>query len=170
MERPPPTSSQRLIRRATADDSALLTDITFRAKAYWGYSPSLMEEWRAIIGVPPELIRNNPVYVLEETGRVCGYYSLEHPDGDQIMLENLFIDPDVIGSGVGRALLQHALALAASLGYQTVGLESDPHAEGFYLRMGAVRIGEHPAPIPGQPERVLPEMRFLIAAKGEVAS
>lgn len=160
MERPPPQIAHRLIRRATVAESALLTDITFRAKAHWGYPPSLMEEWRVIIGVPPEVIRNHPVYLLEDNGRVCGYYSLEHPDGDQIMLENLFIDPDFIGSGVGRALLQHALALAASLGYQTVSLESDPHAEGFYLRMGAVRIGERPAPIPGQPERVCPQMRI----------
>ena len=160
MERPAPTTLPRTIRRATVAESALLTDITFRAKAYWGYSPQLMAQWRGIISVPPELIRNNPVYLLEDSGRVCGYYSLEHPDGDQIMLENLFIDPDYIGSGVGRTLLQHALALAASLGYQTVGLESDPHAEGFYLRLGAVRIGERPAPIPGQPERVLPQMRF----------
>ncbi len=156
----PQTSVQRLIRPATAADSALLTDITFRAKAYWEYNQSLMEQWHDIMRIPPELIVNNPIYLLEDSGRVCGYYSLEHPDGDQIMLENLFIDPDFIGSGVGRALLQHALALAASLGYQTVCLESDPHAEGFYLRMGAVRIGERPAPIPGQPERVCPQMRI----------
>ena len=76
MEHPAPTTGQRLIRRATSEDSALLTDITFRAKAYWGYSPSVMEEWRGIIRVPPELIRNNPVYLLEDSGRVCGYYSL----------------------------------------------------------------------------------------------
>ncbi len=165
MERPPPQISQRVIRRATVEDSAVLTDITFRAKAYWGYSPSLMEEWRVIIGVPPELIRNNPVYLLEDSGRVCGYYSLEHPDSDQIMLENLFIDPAFIGSGVGRALLQHALALATSLGYRAVCFESDPHAEGFYLRMGAVRVGERPAPIPGQPERVCPKMRIELDTK-----
>jgi len=160
MERPPLTNLQWRIRRATGPDAGLLTDITFRAKAYWGYSPQVMEAWRVMMNIPPELIVNNPVYVLEDAGRVCGYYSLEHLDGDQIMLGNLFIDPDFIGSGVGRALLQHALALAASLGFRTICMESDPHAEGFYLRMGAVRIGEHPAPIPDQPDRVLPQMRM----------
>jgi N-acetylglutamate synthase-like GNAT family acetyltransferase len=149
-----------LIRRALPEEAALLTELTLRSKAHWGYSHALIEEWRDIMKVAPELIRNHPVYVLENTGRVCGYYSLEHPDGDQIMLENLFIDPDFIGSGAGRALLHHALALAASLGYRSVCLESDPHAEGFYLKMGAIRIGERPAPIPGEPQRVLPKMRI----------
>lgn len=149
-----------LIRRALPEEAAVLTDLTLRSKAHWGYSLALIEEWRDIMKVAPELIRNHPVYVVEDSGRVCGYYSLEHPDGDQIMLENLFIDPDFIGSGAGRALLHHALALAASLGYRTVCLESDPHAEGFYLKMGAVRTGERPAPIPGEPGRMLPKMRM----------
>jgi N-acetylglutamate synthase-like GNAT family acetyltransferase len=157
---PPSKTTQTLIRRATPEESDTLTELTLRSKAYWGYSQVLIEKWRAIMSVSPELIRNHPVYVAENSGRVCGYYSLEHPDGDQIMLENLFIDPEFMGSGAGRALLHHALALAASLGYRSVCLESDPHAEGFYLKMGAVRTGERAAPIPGQPERVLPKMRI----------
>jgi GNAT superfamily N-acetyltransferase len=162
MEHPPPPTP--IIRQARPEEAIALTELTLRSKAYWGYSPALIEEWRDIMSIPPELIRNHPVYVIEDTGRVCGYYSLEHPDGDQIMLENLFIDPDFIGVGAGRALLRHALALAASLGYHTVCFESDPHAESFYLKMGAVRTGEHPAPIPGEPDRVLPKMQFELKA------
>lgn len=160
MEQPPLTNLQRRIRRATSPDAALLTDITFRAKAYWGYSPQVMEAWRVMMNIPPELIVNNPVYVLEDAGRVRGYYSLEHPDGDQIILGNLFIDPDAMGKGIGRQLWEHALQTACHLGFRYIDFESDPHAEGFYLHMGAVRIGEHPAPIPGQPDRALPKMCF----------
>jgi len=63
-------------------------------------------------------------------------------------------------SGVGRALLEHALQTACALGYRFMDFESDPNAEGFYRKMGAVRIGERPTPISGQSERVLPKMRF----------
>jgi GNAT superfamily N-acetyltransferase len=159
-EHPPPTTSNRIIRQALPAESAVLTDITFRSKGHWGYPPALMEEWRVILSVPPEWIQDNPTYVMEAKGRICGYYFLSHPEGDQIMLENLFVDPDFMGSGIGRALLEHALALAASLGYRTLIFESDPHAVDFYLKMGAIRFGEYPAPIPGEPDRVLPKMRI----------
>jgi len=33
---------------------------------------------------------------------------------------------------------------------------TDPHAEPFYLRLGARRVGEIAAPMPGAPERKLP--------------
>jgi hypothetical protein len=38
--------------------------------------------------------------------------------------------------------------------------DSDPNAEGFYLQKGAVRISARPRPTAGQPDRLLPKMRF----------
>ena len=53
-----------------------------------------------------------------------------------------------------------ALVLAAAaLGVTALSIESDPHAEGFYLRLGARRIGEVPSTLPG---RVLPLLEFRI--------
>lgn len=40
---------------------------------------------------------------------------------------------------------------------------SDPFAEAFYLRLGARRVGSVPAPMPGAPERLLPELEFTFA-------
>ena len=57
--------------------------------------------------------------------------------------------------GVGRALFDHALDRAAALGAETLGIEADPNAEGFYLRMGATRVGEIAYELDGR-ERVLP--------------
>ena len=59
-------------------------------------------------------------------------------------------------TGVGRALWEKAEALARDAGAAKIGLDSDPYAEGFYLAMGAMRVGEAPSgSIPG---RVLPRM------------
>jgi hypothetical protein len=49
---------------------------------------------------------------------------------------------------------------ARELGFESVRLESDPHAEGFYLSRGAERVGEEPSP--GRPGRILPVLRYVL--------
>lgn len=51
----------------------------------------------------------------------------------------LFVDPPRIGRGVGRALYRPVLAEAGRLGFTRVSIAADPHAEPFYLTMGAQR-------------------------------
>jgi GNAT superfamily N-acetyltransferase len=70
-------------------------------------------------------------------------------------LEHLWVTPEHMGTGVGRALFEHAVRRAASMGAETLKIEADPNAEGFYLRMGARRVGEITYPLNGQ-KRTLP--------------
>jgi hypothetical protein len=56
------------------------------------------------------------------------------PDGE---LGLLFVEPDAMGSGVGRLLYRHVMQEAGRLGFIQVRIDSDPHAEAFYLAMGA---------------------------------
>jgi hypothetical protein len=51
--------------------------------------------------------------------------------------------------------------LARERGGHELRIESDPYAEPFYERLGAVRVGETPAPVAGV-ERCLPVLRFLL--------
>lgn len=155
----PPPTMQRTIRRATPDDAATLTELTFRSKAYWGYDAAFMEASRPVLTVTAAMIENSTTFVLEEAGRVRGYYALEKPEGDSILLESLFIDADAIGTGCGQALLKHALEQSAMMGFRIVNFEADPNAEGFYHKMGAERIGQRESLIPG---RFLPQMRFVL--------
>jgi predicted N-acetyltransferase YhbS len=71
--------------------------------------------------------------------------------------------PERMGEGVGRALFEHALRTAASLGAGVVGIEADPNAEGFYRRMGARRVDEIVYEIDGR-ERVLPLLAMYVQA------
>jgi GNAT superfamily N-acetyltransferase len=65
-----------------------------------------------------------------------------------------------MGRGVGRALLDAALALARTGGFRALGIHADPNAEAFYLRHGATRIGVVASgSIPG---RALPLLRLAI--------
>ena len=72
-------------------------------------------------------------------------------------LEHMWIRPEHMGNGVGRALFNHIAERAKTLDAKAVELSADPNAEGFYERMGATRIGEVRSEIEGQP-RVLPRM------------
>jgi GNAT superfamily N-acetyltransferase len=55
----------------------------------------------------------------------------------EVELEHLWVSPEHIGTGIGRALFDHAVRRAAALGATTLSIEADPNAEGFYRRMGA---------------------------------
>jgi GNAT superfamily N-acetyltransferase len=97
--------------------------------------------------------------VAESAGRVLGFYSLdgEPPEGE---LGTMWVEPDAIGTGVGRRLWQHAMEAAHIAGFMVLRIEAEPFAEGFYLAMGAERVGETPSgSIPG---RVLPLLRFRL--------
>ena len=70
------------------------------------------------------------------------------------------MEPSAIGSGAGRRLFEHASrTLRATSGAPALEVDADPHAVGFYERMGAVRIGETASTlIPG---RTLPRLRLI---------
>ncbi|WMJ71536.1 acetyltransferase [Stenotrophomonas sp. 24(2023)] len=64
-------------------------------------------------------------------------------------MEALFIDPAVRGTGVGRLLLQHALAEHPQL--TTDVNAQNEQAVGFYLRMGFVETGRSALDGQGRP-------------------
>jgi Acetyltransferase (GNAT) domain len=67
-------------------------------------------------------------------------------------IEPELIERQQIRSGVGRALLAHAVAEARQLGAERLTILADPNAAGFYERNGAARIGEVPSDaVPGRP-------------------
>jgi len=66
-------------------------------------------------------------------------------------LDKLFVEPKWIRTGVGHALLVHAVIEARRRGAARLTILSDPYAAGFYERYGARWIGEAPSDaIPGR--------------------
>lgn len=138
----------------------MLSDLALRSKGYWGYDEEFLEACREELTVRRNDIARRRVTVLERDGAVLGFYGLdgEAPVGE---LWWLFVDPTAIGTGAGTALWTHARRTALGLKWKRMCIESDPGAEGFYLAMGARRIGEVPSQsIPG---RVLPLLEFEVA-------
>lgn len=129
------------VRAARRDEAGLLTELALRSKAHWGYGRRLLDTWRADLTIAPEYITAHRVIVAQAGGRVLGFCAVsgKPPEGE---LDHMWVDPDAIGRGVGRRLWEHALEAARAAGCTALRIEAEPHAEGFYLAMGARRIGE----------------------------
>jgi GNAT superfamily N-acetyltransferase len=147
---------------ATPDMAPALTMLAYKSKGYWGYPLRWMARWRPQMTITPELVAEHPMYVALEESCPVGFYVLI-VDGRQGILDHLWVLPEAIGRGVGRALWEHAMGELAARGVRTVELTADPNAEGFYLRMGARRVRTKRYRLEGQ-MRELPVLRMEIGA------
>ncbi len=149
------------IRRALLEEAALLSELAFRSKGHWGYDAVFLESCRDALSLSPEEVESSTVCVsLDDGGSITGYYRLIPRDHDVAELDALFVEPAAIGQGVGRRLWEHAVDTARSLGFTNFEFQSDPHAEGFYLAMGAERHGESESTV--TPGRMLPLMGYSL--------
>lgn len=130
------------LRPASEDEAGVLTDVALRSKAVWGYDQKFLQDCRDELTITPAYISQNVVIVIEELGRVLGFYSLEKRSNESVELVHLFVEPGEIGSGFGKRLFEHAYKTAKNLGFEDMIITSDPNAEKFYSAMGAKRIGE----------------------------
>ena len=135
---PAPAAS---LRPARIDEAAALSDLAVRSKGHWGYDAAFLERARPELTVLPEDVERLEIRVAEEDGRLLGFSAVDVAGAPAELLA-LWVDPDAIGTGVGRSLLLDALGTAAEHGAGGLFVESDPNAEGFYLRHGARRLGE----------------------------
>lgn len=149
------------IRRAAVCERAALGAVAFAAKAYWNYDDAFMESIRDYLIPPAPYVERDPVFAaVADDGTILGFYGFTKRAGGVDFLEDLYVGPTHIGTGVGRALWAHAVATARSLGYREFFIESDPNAEPFYRSRGAVRVGDYVSEATG---RALPLMRYEIA-------
>jgi ribosomal protein S18 acetylase RimI-like enzyme len=139
------------IRRAVPSDSERATELARAAKAHWQYPAEWLATWQVDLAITAEMIDRHPTFVACIEGNVVGVCQLQEADG-RAMLEHVWVDPEVHGRGVGRALVQHARAAAPGI----MMVVADPNAVGFYIKLGARRVGDVAGPMPGAPERTLP--------------
>ncbi len=106
-----------------------------------GPTQQKVEHESLALEVSAEYIRNWPVFVLELDGQLLGFGGFLKV-ATKVFLNDLFVDPPWIGTGVGALLWNHAIDVARERSWASFDIESDPYAEGFYLKYGAVRIGD----------------------------
>ena len=152
------------LRPAVAEDAARLTEIALAAKAALGYSPQLIEGWRAELTVDAAMLRSQSIWLAECGDQAAGFLGLILMPA-AARLDHLWVAPHWQRRGIGGALLRHAFQLAAAAGATMLETDAEPLAEPFYLRQGFVRTGIVAAPIPGDAGRGRPQMRCVLAAR-----
>lgn len=132
------------IRAAKPEEAEALSELAWRSKSYWGYSPEDMNEFYPSLAVTLDFLEENPTYLIEDedSNEILGFYSLEKTAEGEWWLFRHWIVPERIGTGVGQILFLHACEVAETVGAEKLHILSDPNAEAFYLHMGAERVGE----------------------------
>jgi GNAT superfamily N-acetyltransferase len=101
--------------------------------------PDYREELEAnpdAIHLPPAQIANGQVIVAEIDGQLAGFAAIVGGE-----LDGLFVEPDLWGRGIGRALLEAAAHQARKRGL-TVTVIASPSARRFYESCGFSVEGE----------------------------
>jgi GNAT superfamily N-acetyltransferase len=147
------------IRAARRSEWELLREIAFRAKSHWGYDAEVVRKWASRMDLSDSLSDKREVYVAEIGGPLAGWASLMSK-GDVGWLDDLWIEPEWIGKGVGTKMFRHAVSRGHELAAARIELEAERHAIGFYEKMGAryVRDSE-----PGVWGRISPIMALVLA-------
>jgi GNAT superfamily N-acetyltransferase len=139
-----------------------LSALMLRSKAHWGYDNAFLEACRHTLVVPETLIATGQVLVADDDGWAVGVAAVIG-SAPEMELDVCFVEPVAMGAGVGRLLVDAASALARRQGAETMVVQSDPNAEPFYARLGAVRIGEVQSDI--EAGRLLPLLRFELGPR-----
>jgi GNAT superfamily N-acetyltransferase len=149
----------RRIRRARPSEADGLRELAHRSKAYWPYSPEFLEAVRPLLQLDTRDVEISEVWVLDIDERTAGWHRVTF-HGVRAELEDLWLEPAYIGSGLGRVLFEHAVTIARSHGATRLEWDAEPYAEGFYRAMGGEEIGRSPsAAVEG---RTLPRMRLYL--------
>ena len=145
------------IRRARASEASALSALALAAKQHWRYAAEDIERWQPLLTVTEDDLTSRPAFVAEVERGAVGFYLLA-PKGATWELEHLWVSPQFMRRGIGRALLAHATRTARAGGASAILIDADPNAEAFYLACGAARVGSVAAPIASEPERVRPQL------------
>lgn len=147
------------IEKALSSDHQILTEITKKSKAHWGYSDEQIKNWSEFLTVTPDYIEKNGVYKLIIDHKSAGYYSFFYQDVKTVKLDNLFLLPEYIGKGLGRILMEHFLLEINKTIVKKVVLNSEPNAEQFYAKLGFLKTGQIETSIK---DRFMPIMELTI--------
>jgi GNAT superfamily N-acetyltransferase len=129
------------IRPARFDEGERLREIAIAAKSHWGYELTRVRDWAAQSDFSPAGLTAKTFVVAEAGGRAIGFASLlEH--GETWILDDLWIEPEWIGRGIGSRLFAGCVERARESGVKRLEWEAEPNAVGFYEKVGGRYVRE----------------------------
>ncbi|MXS69832.1 GNAT family N-acetyltransferase [Flavobacteriaceae bacterium W22] len=130
------------IVKANPEDDKILTEITKKSKAHWGYSDEQMEEWSQDLTISKDYIKKSEVYKLSLNNKIIAYYSYFNFNENTVKLDNLFVVPEEMRKGYGKILMNDLMNKTKKEKTAKIILEADPNAEKFYEGFGFLKISQ----------------------------
>jgi GNAT superfamily N-acetyltransferase len=125
------------IRCAGAHERAALDDLHRRSSFVWAGDRANLEAHPDALGVAPEAIAERRVRVaVGAREEMLGFSVVAVSDSSVCELDDLFVDPDVMRRGVGRALVEDAASSAVAFGLRSMTVVADPRNFPFYESVG----------------------------------
>lgn len=118
------------LRRARPEEHQLLEELQRRASLELPDYRELLLANPDAVHLPPAQIANGQVIVAELEGAIAGFAAVVGGE-----LDGLFVEPDLRGRGVGRALADAAAHEARNRGL-TLSVIANPRARRFYESCG----------------------------------
>lgn len=141
------------IREAHPDEAGFLSQLALRSKAHWGYSQDFLDSCRSELVVDPARVGSEDYqcFVAVDEDVVLGLYTAKKVSEGVFELEALFVDPEYIGTGVGRSLIQRVITSLSGQRAARLIIQGDPNATDFYVAAGARQIGSRESgSVPGR--------------------
>ncbi len=140
------------LRSAVRSDIPALSELAVRSKAWWGYDEAFLSACAEQLTVDETQLAS--VVLAHHRDRIVGFYAVEPIANGRAELMAMYVEPQLIGTGVGRKLYDEALRATHLLECTVLEIQADPSARTFYERMGATHVSERASgSIPG---RMLP--------------
>jgi ribosomal protein S18 acetylase RimI-like enzyme len=153
--------SNPVVRRARAEDAALLSELSARTFEETFAADNRPEDMSAYLvssfgqaQLAAELADPHSLFLIAEIQEVAaGYAKLRSGVAPEsvtnkktIELERLYVSLEWLGRGVGAALMRVCIAEAVQKGYRTIWLgvwENNHRARTFYRKWNFREVGEH---------------------------
>jgi GNAT superfamily N-acetyltransferase len=127
------------IRDARPDEAGALTELQRRASLVWDDTREALLAHPEVINVPVELLAS--VRVADDGEGPLGFSAVIPSTDGAAELDGLFVEPDLMRGGVGRALVEDAVERLRATGVERLEVTANLNALTFYEKVGFIAVG-----------------------------
>ena len=137
---------------AREESLARINDLIVRSKSYWNWPADYPKKALPLHEIETSYLRRNQCFeLLDVNDQLVAFLAVATTDA-RVVLDNLWVRPDLIGKGVGRQACEYVFRLAREHHWTDLWVIPDPPAVGFYEKTGFSDTGERVASrVPGGP-------------------
>lgn len=147
-------------KTATLHDIDFINEVLRHSLSHWPYTNEQLDQFLKLFKVSEGYLSKEPIYLAYLDNLFLGFFCFSVNDKQEHELDYFIIAHDLIGRGYGKAMWCAFCAIARSRGVKELIIYSTPEAKGFYEKMGAQQIGEHPSAV--RKDVMMPVFKFIL--------